>query len=102
MVPHVPVHAIAAGHRRQQLIKTFQKASATSAGGARTLAELSLEDDATLRSLMKQEVVRTLPDGRFYLDDDRLGELNALGARIGLTVALVVFLIIVIVLALRL
>jgi hypothetical protein len=101
MVPHVPVHVIAAGHRRQAVIKAFQKASAASAGGARTLAELSLKDDGTLRGLMKQEVVRTLPDGRFYLDEGRLGDLNALNARIGLSVALVIFLIIVIVLALR-
>jgi hypothetical protein len=45
--------------------------------------------------------VRALPDGRLYLDEDRLRELNATAARIGLTVAFVVFLIIVIVLALR-
>lgn len=101
MVPHVPTHAIAAGHRRQQLIKAFQQASATSAGGARTLADLSIKDDATLQRLMKQEVVRRLPDGRVYLDEERLGELNAFGARISLTIALVVFVIIVIVLALR-
>ena len=101
MVPHVPIHTIAAGQHRRQLIETFRNASATSAGGALTLAQLSIKDDAALQRLMKQEVVRRLTDGRFYLDEGRLGELNALGARIGLTVAIVVFLIIVIVLALR-
>lgn len=101
MIPHVPVHHIAAGHRRQELIKAFRNASATSLGGARTLAQLSIKEDATLRRLMKQEVVRALPDGRYYLDENRLGDLNATGARVGLIVAIIVFLIIVIVLALR-
>lgn len=101
MVPHVPVHAIAAGRQRQRILEAFRKVEATAPGGARRLAELAVKDDDALRRLKKEEVVRALPDGRLYLDEDRLREMNATAARIGLTVAFVVVLIIVIVLALR-
>jgi len=101
MVPHVPVHAIAAGRQRQKILEAFRKVEATAPGGARPLAELAIKDDDALRRLKKEEIVRTLPDGRLYLDEERLRKANAKAARIGLTVAFVVFLIIVIVLALR-
>lgn len=101
MVPHVPVHAIVAGQRRQKIIQAFREIEATSPGGARQLAGLAIKDDETLRRLKKEEVVRTLPDGRLYLDEDRLREANARAARIGLTVAFIVFLIVVVILALQ-
>jgi len=101
MVPHVPVHVIAAGHQRQRIFEAFRKVEATAAGGARTLAELAITEDDALRRLRKDGVVRELPGGRLYLDEDRLQEMNATAARIGLTFAFIVFLIIVVVLALR-
>jgi hypothetical protein len=101
MVPHVPTHLIAAGQQRQKVIQAFRSVEATAPGGARTIAELAIKDDDTLRRLRKQGVIRSLPDGRIYLDDDRLREQNATAARIGLTIAFIIFLIIVVVLALR-
>ena len=101
MVPHVPIHSAAAARQRQKVLEAFRNVEAIAPGGARPLAELGLTDDAALRRLKKSEIVRELPDGRFYLDEDRLREMNALGLRIGLTVLFVVFLILVVVLALR-
>ena len=60
MVPHVPVHVIAAGQQRHKVIQAFRKVEATAPGGARPLAELDIKDDDTLRRLKKEAVVRAL------------------------------------------
>ena len=101
MVPHVPIHSMAAAQQRQNVIRAFRKVEATAPGGARPLADLAIKDDDALRRLKKNGVVRALPDGRVYLDEEQLREMYAKAARIGLTVGFIVFLIIIVVLALR-
>ncbi len=89
---------------RREIVQAFRKAQALSAGSARTASELALgklEQAKMFARLQRWEIVRSIPGGRYYLDEDRLKEMNAHLARIGLTVAFVVFLIIVVVLALR-
>jgi hypothetical protein len=89
---------------RRRIVQAFRKAQAVSAGSARTASALALgplEQVKMFARLQHWEIVRSLPGGRYYLDEDRLKEANVTVARIGLTVAFVVFLIIVTVLALR-
>lgn len=101
MVPHIPHGAHAAAKRQQEIIGAFRRTNATSAGGAKTLAELGLKEDQALQRMQRAEVVRALPGGRYYLDEDRLKDVKAQQARYGLIFAFIVLLIIVIVLALR-
>ncbi len=89
---------------RRQILRAFRNARAISAGSARTAAELvlgGLERAKMFARLQDREIVRSLSGDRYYLDEDRLKEANVMAARLGLTFAFVVFLIIVIVLALR-
>jgi len=86
---------------KRRIVQAFRKAQAISAGSARTASDLALgqlEQVKMFARLQHWEIVRSLPGGRYYLDEDRLKEANATVARIGLTVAFVVVLIIVIVL----
>lgn len=47
----------------------FREAGATSPESSKSLADLGLEPSRTLARLQRRDLIRELPDGRYYLDE---------------------------------
>jgi hypothetical protein len=86
---------------RRRVLGAFRRAQAVSPAGAQTLASLALEEDRMFRRLRDDDVIRSAGGARFYLDEQRLAEVNAQNARLGLLFAAIVAMVIVLVLLLR-
>jgi len=106
MAVHVPVHVVhAAGAHRRRIIDAFRRSGATSAERATPLDRIEVERDGVFRSLEKSRILRSEPDGRFYLHEGTLQEVDErsarIGALIGITTAAVLALVIALVLLFR-
>jgi hypothetical protein len=75
---------------RERVLNGFRKAGAQSPGSARPLADLGLEEDATLRGFLRSRIVRRLDDGRSYLDEEALARNAHRNTRIGLVVGVII------------
>jgi len=101
-VPHViPAHVIAAGARRERIIKAFRRAGAMSEGRAAPLGQLELDRDDSFRTMEKGRIIRSVMEDRFYLDEEALRQENIRGVRIAMVVVAAIAVIILVVLAFR-
>ena len=91
-VTHIAVAA--AADRRRRVLEPFREANATSVSRARPPEELGIPDGPELKDFLKSGAVRRAPDGRLWLDEECLRESEARAARIGLTVAAVMIVLV--------
>lgn len=62
---------------RRRILKSFRMAGATTPEHACTIPRLGLKDSPFLRRFKRQQIIREVKSGEFYLDEDALREQRA-------------------------
>lgn len=91
MPPIIPIAIIA---KRNSIIRHFTKAAAYTPETAQTLEALNLTSSHIFRRMLKDGVLKEVPENRFYLDQTANAEFHR-RTRLGVAVALGVVAVIV-------